>query len=322
MSDLNNTDARKHRADGSLFAPRRHRVPPDEAAVMPMLERLSRGESDHASRARKPESVPPAEPIRAPRHAPLAGSRLPLSATGRIAVVLGLVMTVTAVSAALLKSNAQHPATTDTAKALKASSDKQAEAKIQAKNQVKDQAKVQSTDMPRTVHTVAIRPQAATAAPIVGTKPASPAETAQTLPDALRTWVMYPDPQVAQAPAFTTGEGSKTESAKTSEPTKISEPVKEAAKKPAHAHHKAKAKRTARRHRRRHRVRHRSVRTAAKPQPVQQAQAAPPTAAEPTKKMPIQAAIDAMFGGSDSASSSGGASGGGSAPMTTGTAFQ
>ena len=175
MSDSNNTDARKHRADGSRFAPRRHRVPPDEAAIMPMLERLSRGESDHASRARKPESVPPAEPIRAPRHAPLAGSRLPLSATGRIAVVLGLVMTVTAVSAALLKSNAQHPATTDTAKALKASSDKQAEAKIQAKNQVKDQAKVQSTDMPRTVHTVAIRPQAATAAPIVGTKPASPA---------------------------------------------------------------------------------------------------------------------------------------------------
>jgi hypothetical protein len=241
---------------------------------------------------------------------------------------LGLVVAVTAVSAALLQSKAQHPATTDTAKAPSASGDKQAV----AKDLVKDQAKVRSTDMPRAVNTVAIRPQAS-AAPvtrIVDTEPAPDAETAQTLPDSLKSWVMYPDKQPAQASAFTTGEGAtdgfKTEDAKTSEPEKTSEPAKEAARQPAHARHKAKAKRTARRHRRRHRVRHRTARAVANPQATQQAQAAPPTDTQPTKKMPIQAAIDAMFGGGDSgdsgASSSGGASGGSSAPMTTGAAFQ
>ncbi len=247
---------------------------------------------------------------------------MPLSATGRIAVVLGLVVAVTAVSAALLKSKAQHPATTDTAKAPKAPSAKPARAK--------DQAKVQPTVMPRTVRTVEIRPQAATA-------PTTPAEntlsattgagTAQALPAALKSWAMFPD-TAAQASGFATTDGSKVEDAKTSErtkqsePTKRSDPTKEAAGKAAVPRHKAKAKRTARRHRRHYRGRHRRVRTAVKPQPVQQAQAAPPTTTEPIEKMPIQAALDSIFGNSGGGGGDVGASGGNSVPMTTGAAFQ
>lgn len=300
MSDSNNTDARNDRGDVSRYAPRRHRVPGDEATTLPVRERPSRGESGGASQA----FAQPADPIRVRRI--LSSSRLPLSATGRVAVAIGLVAAVTTVSAAMMHSKAERPAATDTAKAPPVK---------------KDQAKVQTTELPRPVHTIAIRPQAATA-------PAAHADTAQALPDALKTWVMYPDPQVAQASASTTTDGSGMEDAKKSEPAKEADKKtekKEAAQKPAHARHKAKAKHTARRHRR-HRVRRRHVRTAAKPQAVQQAQAAaaPPATAEPTKKLPIQAAIDALFGGSGDS----GASGGGSAPtttgapMTTGAAFQ
>ena len=323
MSDSNNTDARNHRADVSRFAPRRHRVSPDDAEMLPLLERLEPGRI----RWRVPCAKTP-NPYRRPsrsgaRHAPPAGPRLPLSATGRIAVVLGLVVAVTAVSAALLKSKAQHPATTDTAKAPKAPSAKPARAK--------DQAKVQPTVMPRTVRTVEIRPQAATA-------PTTPAEntlsattgagTAQALPAALKSWAMFPD-TAAQASGFATTDGSKVEDAKTSErtkqsePTKRSDPTKEAAGKAAVPRHKAKAKRTARRHRRHYRGRHRRVRTAVKPQPVQQAQAAPPpTTTEPIEKMPIQAALDSIFGNSGGGGGDVGASGGNSVPMTTGAAFQ
>ena len=80
MSD-SNIDARKDRADVARFAPRHHRVPPDEATILPVLERLSRGQSDGASHARSAEPVPPAEPIRT-QHT-FSSSRLPLSATGR-----------------------------------------------------------------------------------------------------------------------------------------------------------------------------------------------------------------------------------------------
>lgn len=319
MSD-SNIDARKDRADVARYAPRHHRAPPDEATILPVLERLSRGQSDGASHARSAEPVPPAEPIRT-QHT-LSSPRLPLSATGRLAVAFGLVVAVTAVSGAVLRSKAQRPAAAATAKAPKAPSAKPAPAK--------DQAKVQSTDMPRTVRTVEIRPQAAPA-------PTTPAEntlsattgagTAQALPAALKSWAMFPD-TAAPVSGFATTDGSKVEDAKTSEPTKQSEPTKrsdttkEATGKAAVPRHKAKAKRTARRHRRHYRVRHRRVRTAVKPQPVQQAQAAPPTTTEPIEKMPIQAALDSIFGNSGGGGGDVGASGGNSVPMTTGAAFQ
>ena len=311
MSDSSN-DARKDRADVSGYAPRHHRATPDETTILPVLERLSRGQSDGASQARSVDPAPAAEPIRE-RHT-LSSPRLPLLATGRLAVAVGLVVAVTAVSAAVMRSRAAHPTATDTA----APGIKRALAK--------DQAKVPATDMPRPVHTVTIRPQAAELqpTPVEDTQPAAHADTVQPLMAPLKTWAMFPDTATAQASGSAATDGAKVEDAKNieatkqSEPAKTSEPAKEVVRKPAHVRHKARARRTARRTRRHHRVRRRHVRTAAKPQPVQQAQGATPT--QPVKKMPIQAAIDSIFSGGGS--SSGASGGGNSAPMTTGAAFQ
>ncbi len=324
MSD-SEFDARELHDGVSRFAPRRRRTPSDDTTIRRVPERLSRGEHDDASRARAPQPAPLAEPIRARAAAPV-GPRLPLSATGRVAVAIAMLLAVTAVSAALLRSKAERPA------AAKASSEA---AQAPRAKPVKLQARAQSRDLPRPVQTVEIRPQ--TAAPLAALKDApsaADAQDAQAMPSALKSWAMFPDTAVASHsvatdganPADTKEAAAKPSGheAKTSHEAKTTHETKTA--------HKAKPTRTARRARHHHHVRHRiarrhhrsrhRVRTAATPQPVQQAQAAAPPA--PIKKTPIQAAIDSIFhgngGGGDG--SSGGSFGGGGAPAPVGAAFQ
>lgn len=319
-------DGRKIRIDVSRYAPPRYRTPAGEASSGPALERLSRGESEDGSERPRAQAVPPVEPI----HPQGASPKMPLSMTGRLAVAMALFAGLAVVSTTLLQSKAEHPATTVTTE------------KAAAK------ATARKLDAPKTVHTVAFRPQAATVGQSQSTaianrpvpSPARPASladraagvapqhapprtaTALALTAPLKMWAMFPDEPSAAADA------SAKQPAADSPTT---DRAKEAAAKPTHPASRHKAARTAkaakhvRRHRRHYakrRTRRRHTRTAAaKPSPAQQAAPAQAQAStQPLKKNPIQAALDKLFGNgggsaSDTASDS-------AVPVTTGAAFR
>ncbi len=301
MSDFER-DEQKRQVDVSRHAPR-HRMPAGEATMRPVLERLSRGE---ARDDRRPaESVPLAEPIHA--RGARVSPKFPLLMTGRLAVSLGLIALLTTVSVTFLQSKAKHLAPTAAADKPKA------------------KQRSSAVDMPKTIHTVTLRPKTKTVArtglSIVLGQPASSlaqsapsvadrieavasnpprlqSETAAALTAPLKMWAMFPGEPVAAAPN-PAAESADAEDAKVAAP-------KPAASAP---HHRAKARRHVRRHRRHyarhHSRRHRRHTARIESQPARE-QA---SATQPVKNAFIQAAMDSIFG-----------DGGGSASESVGTA--
>ena len=309
-------DERKVRIDVSRFAPPRHRRPDRGATIAPVLERLSRGASEDDPDSTRAQSVPPVEPIHI--HDAPSSLKIPLSMTGRLAAAMGLFAVLTVVSVTFLESKAERPASAVAPGTPEMSG---------------------ASDMPKTVHTVSLRPdaaavaepQSAAAAQAAPSSPSSPppaigrgapaatssarpmAEPALALTAPLKAWAMFPDDPSARAWA------------PVAEPAKVKDANggKDAApKRAAVRRHKAKATRHARR--KRH-VKRRPVRAAAATAE-QAPQTAPPAqaqanAAQPVKKLPLQAALDSIFGGPDEGAS------GNTAPAatgaaTTGAAFQ
>lgn len=309
-------DARKNGTGVLQYAPPQYRTS-DEATILPVLERLGRGEPEHASGAAAAEPVPHAEPIR--MRGAASSSKFPLSMTGRLAVAMSVIAAVMTVSATFLPSKAQHPVPIKVLKAARAT-------------------KPQQTVVPQTVHTVPIRQEAtavsgarlsSAAPPPVSPPPQASvadrgsgawysdvprAEMARSLTAPLQVWAMFPDDgSTAARPAGAPSDAHGGQS-----------DAKGPASKPATAasHRTATATRHVRRHRR-HVARHRSHRryrrrtraAAARPQrlPPAQQQA---DATQPIKKMPIQAALDRLFGNTDDGAS------GAAAPASAGTAFR
>lgn len=304
---------RKTRIDVSRYAPPQYRSPAGSAKGHAVRERLSRGASHGDAMAGPPQS----EPI----HVQGASPRIPLSMTGRLAVAVGLIAGLAVVSVTFLQSKADHTAAVAAAQ----------------KADVRPAAR--DLDAPKTVHTVSLRRDDADATPAADAQTSNAVEhpapstnglagssfdrLATATPAAEKTlrekslplsapltmWAMFPD-ESAAAPA----------------PADDIKDVKDA--KDAIPHRTATRTKQARRHRRhatRHRVRRRRTRAAAaKPQPAQPAQQQA-SASQPAKKLPIQAALDKLFGGSGSngASASGHAAPArASAPATTGSAFR
>ena len=278
-------DEGKNRLDVSRFAPPHIRTPRGEATIRPVLERLSRGERQQNSNSAAAQSVPPVEPIQIQDASP--SPKFPLSMTGRLAVAMGLVAALTTMSFTFLKSKAEHPASaasTDSPKTVDKTVAKTVETSAMA-------------DGPKQVNTVSFRPDQA-AASISDRADALPAKSATTgagseLPLAapLTMWAMFPDDPAT--PAWNPAAGQPNAG-----------DVEHAAAKPAARtpHRTAAAKHTVR-HKRRtasRRSRRRHTRTAtAKPQPQQQAEAPAETqaaATQPVKKLPLQAALDKLFG--------------------------
>jgi hypothetical protein len=222
--------------------------------------------------------------------------------TGRLAVAIGLVAALAVVSVAFLRSRAEHSVS-----AASAESPKTAET-------------IGMRDLPKPVRTVTMRREPATvgdaqasavtgasARPLtqnvasvaeridaVAMKPAQPrVENALALTAPLKMWAMFPaEPSAGEQDAATApAEADDGKAAKDVTP-----------KRAAVRHQRAKA---ANRARRRRYTRRRRARTAAtRPQPAQQAAVPAETqtnADQPVRKLPLQAAIDAIFGnGGDS----------------------
>ena len=309
-------DERKNSLDVSRFAPPRHRRPDGGATIGPVLERLSRGASEDDPDATRAQSVPPVEPIH--MHDAPSSLTIPLSMTGRLAVAMGLFAVLTVVSVTFLESKAERPAS-----AVAPSAPEMAGA----------------SDMPKTVHTMSLRPDATTVAeppssaaaqaapssppPPTGnagrgapaaTSPARPmAEPALALTVPLKAWAMFPDDPSARAwePAAEPPKAKAVDGGKDAAP-----------KRAAVRRHRAKATKHARR--RRH-VKRRPVRVAAPAAPA--AQTAPPAeaqanAAQPVKKLPLQAALDSIFGSQDEGASGDAAPAATGAATSTGAAFR
>ncbi len=314
-------DGTNNRTNVSRYAPPRYRVPAGEATIRPVLERLSRGEGPDNSKPVEP--APPVGPIHA-QTAP-ASPKFPLSMTGRLAVAMGLIALLITVSVTFFRSAARHSASAAAADTLK--------------TRKKTAQTSPAVDMPKIVHTVTLRPETTTvgeAGPSTDLSRSSPpperpeaaiagrdaaaatqpsplhAKAALALTAPLQMWAMFP------------GEPSAAASNAAAAPPKVDN-VNEAA--PARTasvpRHRTKVTKHVRHHRRRY-ARHRSKRhqtrsAAAKPQ-----QAAPaPTeasAAQPIKKMPIQVALDKIFGNSTGSATD--AASGAAAPATSGAAFQ
>ena len=191
--------------------------------------------------------------------------------------------------------------------------------------------------MPKKVHTVSIRPdretvgqapsaelsQPALAQSDAGLSdradaiPAKPVTTgaasAPPLAAPLKMWAMFPD----DAGGWNS----------TAEPPKAGDVKPAAPKHAAHTPHRTAAAKHVTHHKRRlasHRTRHRHTRTAAtKPQPAQQAEAPAETqaaATQPVKKLPLQAALDKLFGNAQGDASNSASSDNSVAPATTGRA--
>ena len=139
------------------------------------------------------------------------------------------------------------------------------------------------------------------------------AEPALALTAPLKAWAMFPDDPSARAWA----PAAEPPKAKAADGGKAAAPKRAAVRR-----HRAKATKHARR--RRH-VKRRPVRAAAAPaKPA--AQTAPPAeaqanAAQPVKKLPLQAALDSIFGSRDE-DASGNAAPGPAAPANSRAAFQ
>ena len=134
-------DERKNGLDVSRFAPPRHRRPDGGATIAPVLERLSRGAAEDDPDATRAQSVPPVEPIH--MHDAPSSLTIPLSMTGRLAVAMGLFAVLTVASVTFLESKAERPAS-----AVAPGAPEMAGA----------------SDMPKTVRTVSLRPDAAAVA--------------------------------------------------------------------------------------------------------------------------------------------------------------
>ena len=137
-------DERKNGLDVSRFAPPRHRRPDGGATIAPVLERLSRGAAEDDPDATRAQSVPPVEPIH--MHDAPSSLTMPLSMTGRLAVAMGLFAVLTVASVTFLESKAERPAS-----AVAPGAPEMAGA----------------SDMPKTVRTVSLRPDAAAVADTV-----------------------------------------------------------------------------------------------------------------------------------------------------------
>ncbi len=306
-------DERNNRLDISRYAPPRYRVPTGATAMRAARERLSRGASAHDSNVAAAQYVPPDEPIQV--QTSQTGSRwstIPLAASGRLAVAVGLAAVLAIGSVTLLKLPAGHTAAVPAA-------------------QPRDTARpARALDLPRPVRTVTVRQdpapagdaQVSAAAPqpaplsaqpaslaerigATGRIPAQPRVTpalAVTAP--LKMWAMFPGGASAGEDDTATGAAKAGEQQDASDNT----PAQTA------GNRKPKAVKQARR---RHRARPRRTRSAAgKPRPARQATA---EAVQPVKKLPLQAAIDAMFANRNSSGDGGSA---GVAPATTGAAFR
>lgn len=330
-------DGRNDRLSVSRYAPPQYRTSPDEATISPILERLSRGASHDNPNPETAQAVPPIEPIQIQQpHDRPSSLTIPLSMTGRLAVAMSLVAVVTAVSVTFFKSRAEHPAPVAAAQTSETSET--------SPNTDMSKPDVSKSDLPKTVHTIAVRPETTTVgdahasaateqtAPPIDANPSvadrieaigmTPQETqkepqagsALALTEPLTLWTMYP-----AAP----GAGPWGSSAVPPDANAVKDAPSPKASVP---HREAKAVTPNRRHRRhtaRRRTRPQQTRSAAAtPQ-----QAAAPeeqaNAAEPSKKFPLQAAIDALFGNSgssnDAASNSAAPA---HAPASTGAAFR
>jgi hypothetical protein len=305
-------EPRENRIDVSRFAPPKYRMRAGAVSIGPALERLSRGVSDGDPESTTAQSVPPAEPIHLQDASP--SLKIPLPMTGRLAAAIGLVVVLTAASVTFLQSNAKHP--------VSAASDDA------AKTTDKTMKAAGIADMPRPVRTVTFRREPETvgdaqasavvrqpAPPQAGAsfterldalagKPAEPhVDNAPALTAPLTLWAMFPgDPSADD-------EGTETASANAEEGEGAQGVASTQA---AVRRQRAKAANEARRQRY---TQGRRTRTAAtKPQSDETAETQA-NAAQPTKKFPLQAAIDAIFG-------NGGGASGSRAPATTGAAFQ
>lgn len=308
-------DGRNDRLDVSRYAPPQYRVPDGQATIRPVLERLSRGEPQDDSNSASAQSVPPVEPIYVQDAPP--SLKIPLSMTGRLAIAMGLVAVLATVSVTFFKFRAEHPASA---------------ASADAGGAVKTSG---NPDMPKVVRTVAVRPETTTVgeaqASAATTEPASsPArsgasvadrieaigmkqvqlrpEAALALTAPLTLWAMFP-------PAPTSGPGNSLAA-----PPNVDD-VNDAAPEQTAGAPQRKAKvTTPSRHNRRRRARTTQTRSAAaRPQQAIAPAQTEANAVQPTKKLPLQAALDAIFG--NNADSDGGGSGA-AAPATTGAAFR
>jgi len=305
---------RKYHRDVSRYAPPQYRVPAGEATIRPILERLSRGISQDDPNSAFALSLPPAEPIHVQDASP--SPKISLSMTERLAVVMGLAAVLATVSVTFLQTNAEHPAS-----AASAGTSKTAET-------------FDIADKPKKVHTVTLRPETTMVAEAqsstvakqpappsaqsgasvadrieaVGMKPAQPrpeAERALTAP--LATWAMFP-----AAPA------SGPWSAAT-EPADVND-VKDAPERTASVpHRQAKATKHVRHNSRRRARPQQAQSAAAKPQQAAAPAETQTNAAQPIKKFPLQAALDAIFGNRDDSKNS---ASGSAASATSGAAFR
>lgn len=316
-------DERKIQIRISQYAPPRYRAPAGEGAARPARERLSRGAADGDASARDAQRAPAAEPIHVQNA--VRSPAFPLSMTGRLAIAMGLVAVLATASFAFLGSRAGHEAQVVSAQPRKTA-----------------ETTGMTADMPKPVHTVTLRPPTAAAdeaqsSPATGQAgsppvrsaasvadrigalaPKTPARvrTALALTDPLKLWAMIPDDtsedvsDPAAAPAQS-GDATDAGSAKSAKSAKEdARPKRTAAR-----HHRAKARRHARR---RGHARRRTRAVAAKPKPARTAAQA--SATQPVKKLPLQAALDALFGEGGGGGNAGAA--GSAAPAAPQSAFQ
>jgi len=273
------------------YAPRELRRADDETSIRPVLERLRRSEG----RVPGPRLVhsAPVEDL-APPHETVSRSAFPMAA--RLAVAAGVLALVGAAAAGYLPHlPAEHPAPAQapTPSATPTSLPKPVQTvTIQRPADAQPQARIVKDD--------ARLPQVTALAGAAEAAPPAPRQSLSNDPSMtpLRAWAAMPD-SVPASPAWSPSPAQPASAE--AMPLPVAAPPKPETREPAHraapthhAHHAA-----------RHRIaHHRQQRTARARQatPQQPDQSAATAQAQPVKKLPLQAALDRLFGGSKPAS--------------------
>jgi hypothetical protein len=276
------------------YAPRKPRNADDESTIRPVLERLSRSEG----RVPGPRLVRKAQVTDLPPPQVEAVARSAFPMTARLAVAAGVLALVGAAAAGYFAPPAADHAATAPAPTTTGSAPSalpkpvqtlsiQRPADAQAARLVKDDAR-----MPQPASARA--PQASAAAQATLATPLRSASSDPSLTP-LKAWAALPTDAAdwsASTPAAATTAQATADSAVPAEAA-----AKPEAKAPVHKTAPAHHTRHAARHRVTQHRRHRTARAAPK-QAHQSAQAAEtqPAQAQPVKKLPLQAAIDRVFG--------------------------
>lgn len=287
----------------TAYAPLRHRRP-DDSSIRPILERLSRGEGrvpgPRLVRTEPVQELPPADVESVARSAVPTAARLAIA--GAVLAVVGA-----AAAGHFALSGEDHAAPASAAAApsplpkpvqtLSIQRSDRADAQPAAQL-VKDDARMPQAASDVT-STAGALPQAAPAMPLQATAPADPSASPLSAWAAVRAasaatgWSQpaqaadQPPPQSADAAPPAADQSSNADADTT-------------AHKAAPVHHAHHAARHSSHHRRAHAARARAAQTEAEqPAAAAETEAAPK---QPVKKLPLQAAIDRLFGNSGSAS--------------------